>query len=113
MSPRVSGRWHRHSERNLADCERTSGIQCQALFRVDIPIVSILRQCKNIPQGKHIPSQTARGDKGLKNECALGLRLESWDASSALPRKLLRNHRMPYALILALGVAPTAQGLNW
>lgn len=69
-SARVTGRWHRHSESNLADCERTSGIQCQALLPVDIPILSVLRQCKNTPQGKHIPSQTARGDNGLKNECA-------------------------------------------
>ncbi len=41
----------------LADGERRSGVLCQALFRVDIQ-VAFDAQCKNIPQGKHVPSQT-------------------------------------------------------
>jgi hypothetical protein len=39
--PCVTGRRDCHSERDLADCERRSGIWCQALFRVDIQVVSI------------------------------------------------------------------------
>ncbi len=41
----------------LADGERRSGVLCQALFRVDIQ-VAFDAQRKNIPQGKHVPSQT-------------------------------------------------------
>jgi hypothetical protein len=55
------------NESDLAHGKRRSGILCQALFRVDIQVVSICRAMHNIPQGKHVPSR-AHSDDSPKNE---------------------------------------------
>ena len=58
IAPMLTGAGIATNERDLADGERRSGILFQALFRVDICGSQHLdAQCKNIPQGKHVPSQ--------------------------------------------------------